>query len=50
MHTSFEEAVGEAAYPPAAWRFRPPAGTPSAVVWPISEIIDETYSVYFELG
>ena len=55
MHTSFEEAIGVAVYPPAAWFLRPPppaSGRPtatSAVVWPLSEVIDETYSVYFDL-
>ena len=57
-HASFEEAIGKAIYPPAAWRFHPPtqgaggrAAPPpqSALVWPLSEVIDETYSVYFDL-
>ena len=50
--SSFEEAVGAASYPAAAWFLRPSPGRPelaSAVVWPLSEVIDETYSVYFDL-
>lgn len=56
MHASFEEAIGAAAYPPAAWFIHPPtlptgrAAANSAVVWPLSEVIDETYSVYFDLA
>ena len=56
MHASFEEAIGAAAYPPAAWFLHPPtlptgrAAATSAVVWPLSEVIDETYSVYFDLA
>ena len=49
-HTSFEEAIGAAAYPPAAWFFRPHKPAPSALLWPLSEVIDETYSVYFDLS
>ena len=57
-HASFEEATGAAVYPPAAWFLQPlpaaaPAGRaaiPSAVLWPLSEVIDETYSVYWDLS
>ena len=56
-HASFEEAIGKAVYPPAAWYFRPTAkgaggraAPQSALVWPLAEVIDETYSVYFDLA
>ena len=57
-HASFEEATGAAVYPPAAWFLQPPpaaapagrAAIPSAVLWPLSEVIDETYSVYWDLS
>merc|ERR1740117_514884 len=53
-HASFEEAVGAAVYPPATWFLLPPSTTAptitSAVLWPLSEVIDETYSVYWDLS
>ena len=57
-HASFEEATCAAVYPPAAWFLQPPpaaapagrAAIPSAVLWPLSEVIDETYSVYWDLS
>ena len=61
-HASFEEATGAAVYPPAAWFLQPPPAAapagraarsdpiPSAVLWPLSEVIDETYSVYWDLS
>ena len=62
-HASFEEATGAAVYPPAAWFLQPPPAAaapagraarsdpiPSAVLWPLSEVIDETYSVYCDLS
>ena len=56
LHSTFEEAIGEAEYPAASWWWRPPmsalaAGSaPSALVYPLFEAIDEHYSVYWNLS
>ena len=55
LESTFEEAVSEAEYPTAAWWWRPPAsavraGAASALLYPISECIDEHYSVYWDLS
>ena len=55
LESTFEEAVSEAEYPTAAWWWRPPAsarrqGGISALLYPVSECIDEHYSVYWDLA
>ena len=56
LESTFEEAVPEAEYPADSWWFRPPAealrrgGAPSALVYPIHEVVDEHYSVYWDLA
>ena len=47
--SSFEEAAGLAEYPAAAWWLRPPASSmPSALVFPLNEVVDEHYSTYYD--
>ena len=49
LESAFEEAVGLAEYPSAAWWLRPPeASMPSAIVYPLNEVVDEHYSTYFD--
>ena len=49
----FEEGRPEAEHPPAAWALRTAAGgmgggiASSALVYPLNELVDETYSVYW---
>ena len=46
LHSAFEEGAGLAEYPAAAWWLRPPASSmPSALVYPLNEVVDEHYSV-----
>ncbi|KAL1500497.1 hypothetical protein AB1Y20_013154 [Prymnesium parvum] len=52
LESSFEEAPGEAEYPLAAWwLFPPPPSRPAggSLLYPLYEIVDETYSVYWAL-
>ena len=45
--------LGEAEYPPSAFgsrRRRAEAALPSALLYPLNEVVDEHYSVYFDFG
>ena len=54
LESSFEEALGEAEYPPSAFWLAgggaAEAGVPSALLYPLNEVVDEHYSVYFDFG
>ena len=55
LESSFEEATGEAELPPSAWWLRPApphdkGAVASALLYPLNEVVDETYSVYFDLS
>jgi hypothetical protein len=59
LESTFEEGAAAAALPPLAWDFEPPAAantaatplpalvSPPSLVWPLNEVVDEVYSVYF---
>ena len=54
LQSSFEEAIGETEYPASAWWWRPSAssqarGGKSALLYPLFEVVDEHYSVYWDL-
>lgn len=52
LESTFEESPPQSEYPPAAWWLdSPPAADPAAtaLIYPLSEIVDETYSVYWTL-
>ena len=55
LESTFEEAIGEAEYPPSAWWLLPRApakGPPpdTALVYSLAEVVDETYSAYWSLS
>ena len=54
LESSFEEALGEAEYPQSAFWLAGGAGgegdLPSALMYPLNEVVDEHYSVYFDFG
>lgn len=52
LESAFEEVVPEAEYPLASFWLRPTASASSrsALLYPLNEVVDERYSVYFDLG
>ena len=49
--STFEEARGEAEYPAASWWLQPPRQPQrSSLIYPLNEVVDETYSVYWDLN
>ena len=49
FESSFEEAPGEAEYPPAAWTMQRSLTSESALLYSLNEVVDETYTVYWDL-
>lgn len=50
LESCFEEAVSAAEYPAAAWWLLPPPPAAAALLYALSETVDETYSVYWDLS
>ena len=50
LESTFEEAAGESEYPASAWWLRGRGPQQQALLYPLHEVVDESYSVYFDLA